>query len=224
MSNAAAKVVMAVTGIIFALFVLVHMIGNLKIYMGPEEFNGYAHWLRAAFHPVLPYEGLLWILRIVLLACLVAHVYCGFLIRTRGRAARGSVRRKGMDASTWMARTMPVTGLILLGFLVFHLLDLTIGAAPVAPGAFQGPTLEASHAHANVIASFSRVPVALVYGLTMVALCAHLAHGLLSVVLDLGAAPGPKAVRITSAIGLAVGLVVAFGNLTIPIAVLTGLV
>ncbi|SJN45893.1 succinate dehydrogenase cytochrome b subunit [Luteococcus japonicus] len=224
LSNAAAKVVMALTGIIFGLFVLVHMIGNLKLYMGPADFNGYAHWLRAAFHPVLPHESLLWILRIVLLACLAAHLYCGWLVRSRGRIARGSVRRKGMPASTWMARSMPLTGVILLGFLVFHLLDLTIGTTPVASDAFQGPTVDASFAYTNVVASFSRWPVALVYGLTMLALCAHLAHGLVSVVLDLGATPGPKAVRTVSAVALAIGLLVALGNLTIPVAVLTGVV
>lgn len=223
-SSATCKVVMALTGIIFGLFVLVHMIGNLKIYTGPEHFNGYAHWLRAAFVPVLPHEGLLWILRAFLLACLVGHLWCGWLVRSRGRASRGAVRRKGMAASTWVARSMPMTGLILLGFLVFHLLDLTTGTAPVPADAFRGPELEASFAYSNVVASFSRWPVSLVYGLTMLALCAHLAHGLVSVLLDLGAAPRRAAVKKTSAIALAIGLVVAIGNLTIPIAVLTGVV
>lgn len=223
-SNATCKVVMALTGIIFGLFVLVHMIGNLKIYTGPEHFNGYAHWLRAAFVPVLPHEGLLWILRAFLLACLAGHLWCGWLVRSRGRASRGAVRRKGMAAPTWMARSMPMTGLILLGFLIFHLLDLTTGTAPVAADAFRGPELEASFAYSNVVASFTRWPVSLVYGLTMLALCAHLAHGLVSVLLDLGAAPRRAAVKKASAIALAIGLVVAIGNLTIPIAVLTGVV
>ncbi|MEL4505271.1 succinate dehydrogenase cytochrome b subunit [Luteococcus sp. H138] len=223
-SNATAKVVMALTGVVFSLFVLVHMIGNLKIYTGPEHFNGYAHWLRTAFGPVLPHEGLLWILRLALLACLLAHLWCGWLVRSRARRARGGIRRKGMGLNRWAAQSMPWTGVILLGFLVFHILDLTTGTAPVATDSFQGPTAAASFAYANVIASFSRWPVALVYGLTMLALCAHLAHGLLSVVLDLGVTPGPKAVKSISAVALAVGLIVALGNLTIPVAVLSGVV
>lgn len=224
LSNAAAKVVMALTGVVFSLFVLVHMIGNLKIYTGPEHFNGYARWLRSAFSPLLPHEGLLWILRVALLVCLLAHLWCGWLVRSRARQSRGSVRRKGMGLNRWAAQSMPWTGVVLLGFLVFHILDLTTGTAPVAADTFQGPTQTASFAYANVIASFSRWPVALVYGLTMLALCAHLAHGLLSVVLDLGATPGPKAVKSIGAVALGFGLLVALGNLTIPVAVLTGVV
>ena len=80
---------MALTGTVFALFVLVHMIGNLKVYQGPEAFNSYAHWLRNAFYPVLPYEGLLWILRVVLLASVIAHIVCALILKSRARRARG---------------------------------------------------------------------------------------------------------------------------------------
>ena len=70
----AMKMTMAITGLIFGLFVLVHMIGNLKIYMGADHYNDYAEFLRTMLEPLFPREGVLWIARIVLLACLVLHV------------------------------------------------------------------------------------------------------------------------------------------------------
>lgn len=217
-----AKLIMAVTGAVFAIFVLVHMIGNLKIYQGEEAFNSYAHWLRVAFYPVLPYEGLLWIMRVVLLACLVAHVYCAVLLRRRGAVARGHWRRRGLGLDVFAARTMMVTGVVLLLFIVFHILDLTLGAAPAGPDEFQAATHEVSHAYANLVASFSRWPVALFYIVAMACLALHLAHGVVSAVVDLGVGVRPRVFSALAAGGLLFGLIVALGNITIPVAVLTG--
>lgn len=210
---------MALTGAVFAAFVAVHMLGNLKVFTGAAHFDGYAGWLRRVGEPLLPHEGVLWILRVVLLACLVLHLWAGWLVRSRGRAARGRVRRRPSHGRSWAANSMPATGVVLLGFLVFHLLDLTTGTRPVAADAYV-----AGSAHANVIASFSRWPVAAVYVVTMLALCAHLAHGLVSVVLDLGAMPTRRGWRTTGAVALALGLVIALANALIPIAVLAGVV
>lgn len=217
-----AKVIMAGTGAVFALFVVAHMIGNTKIYQGAEAFNSYAHWLRVAFYPVLPYEGLLWVLRLVLLACLVCHVTCAIVLARRAGRARGRWRRRGLGLDVFAARTMLVSGIVLLAFLVFHLLDLTVGAAPAAPDGFQHATHDASHAYANVIASFSRWPVAVCYMLVMAFLAAHLAHGVASAVVDLGVGVRARGWTILTGVGLLVGLVVALANLTIPLAVLTG--
>ena len=65
---------MAITGTIMALFVMVHMVGNLKVLAGPQAFNGYAAWLRQVAYPLLPHEGLLWAMRLALGACVAAHV------------------------------------------------------------------------------------------------------------------------------------------------------
>jgi succinate dehydrogenase / fumarate reductase, cytochrome b subunit len=221
-SNVTAKLVMAVTGGILAAYVLVHMIGNLKIYQGAEHFNDYAHWLRTAFEPVLPYEGLLWIVRGVLLLCLAAHVYCSAVLVVRARRARGAHRRKGLGREALTARTMPATGVILLLFVVFHVLDLTLGAPPIAPDDFRTASATSSDAYANLVASFSRPPVALFYVLAMLALAAHLVHGIVSMVVDLGVAGGPRFWRILRLVALVIGLGVAVGNITIPVAVLTG--
>ena len=79
-SSVTLKLIMAGTGIVFALFVFVHMIGNLKVYTGAQHFDAYAHWLRTLLEPLLPYEGALWIFRVVLLSCLIAHVGAAVLL------------------------------------------------------------------------------------------------------------------------------------------------
>lgn len=223
-SNVAAKYIMAVTGVVFALFVAVHMFGNLKVYAGPEKFNEYALWLRSLLMPLLPFEGFLWLFRFALLACLVLHVWCAYLISARARAARGSFRRKGLRGySSFTARTMPVTGIVLLLFVIFHILDLTAGVG-VAPEGFQHGSHTASYAYENLVASFQRPMVSLVYIVAMVMLFLHLAHGPWAAVSDFGVTVSQK-VRswLVLASGL-FGLVVMAGNISIPVAVLLGIV
>lgn len=222
MPSWALKVVMAVTGTLFALFVFVHMIGNLKVFTGAEHFNEYAHWLRTVLEPFLPYEGLLWILRIVLLVSLVGHVWAGAVLWRRSRVSRGPHRRKGLRGMrSFSARSMPVTGVVLLGFIVFHVLDLTVGAEPVAPESFQGPTHEQTFAYENLIASFERPVAAGFYIVALLALFFHLAHGLWTVVNDLGAT-GKRTRAVGAAVGGILALAVLLGNILIPVAVLTG--
>lgn len=217
------KLTMAVTGVIFALFVLVHMVGNLKIFMDPEHLNTYAYWLRTAFEPLLPYEGLLWIMRIVLLVCLVAHVTAAVMISSRARASRGPRKRRGMtNLRSFAARNMLVTGTVLLAFIIFHLLDLTLGKA-VAPSDYQHIENGQAYAYQNVVASFSRWPVSAFYMLALLILFVHLAHGLWTVVQDLGAT-GRRARAVGLFLAGAIPLAILLGNILIPIAVLTGVV
>ena len=183
----ALKLIMAITGIIFGLFVFVHMIGNLKIFLpdtdGVNHLNEYAAFLREFGEPMLPYGSFLWAFRIVLLVCLIAHIYSAFALHGRGQKSRGKFRRSGLmgGLNSFSARTMLVTGIVLLLFIIFHLLDLTIGAQPAATAAF-----EHGEAYANVLASFSRPIVAIFYILAMVILFFHLSHGLWTAVSDLG--------------------------------------
>ncbi|MGO1583878.1 MAG: succinate dehydrogenase cytochrome b subunit, partial [Actinomycetaceae bacterium] len=216
------KTGMSVTGIVFALFVFVHMIGNLKIFQGEAALNSYAHWLRTAFYPLLPHEGLLWILRSVLSVALVVHVVAAVMLWYRGRRARGPHRRTKMRGSrSFLARTMPITGLILLFFVVFHILDLTLGAQPAAPEAFQAATESTSSAYANVVASHERWWSAGIYIVTMLALALHLAHGVFIAVADLGAT-GRRFRAVVSAVAGIVAVAVLVGNALIPISVLAG--
>src|ERR1700741_2233525 len=186
-SDFACKQVMAVTGLVFGLFVLVHMLGNLKAYLGPQEFDGYAVWLRHLLEPVVPYSGVLWVVRAVLLACLVGHVSCAYILWRRARIARGPFRRTGLPLRSFAARTMPVTGVVLLLFIIFHILDLTTGTRPVASAEYSPMTSTRSFAYDNLVHSFDRPWVSAVYILAMLVLALHLALGLWTAVNDLGA-------------------------------------
>ncbi|WP_346845255.1 succinate dehydrogenase cytochrome b subunit [uncultured Rothia sp.] len=224
LSNILAKYIMAFTGIVFSVFVLVHMFGNLKVYLGPEHFNDYALWLRQLLEPLLPYEGFLWLFRIFLLLCLIGHVYCAGIISARAKARRGAFARKGLKGfSSFTARTMPVTGLVLLFFIIFHILDLTAGVA-VAPENFQHGSEAGSFAYQNLVASFSRPAVATFYLLAMVTLFLHLAHGLYAAVNDFGISMGQKVRSTVVLLSGLFALIVMLGNITIPLAVLTGYV
>lgn len=221
----AMKLTMAITGIIFGLYVLVHMLGNLKVYMGAESFNGYADFLREFGYPLLPHESFLWFARIVLIIALVLHVYCAFALIGRAHKSRGRFKRKKMVSgwNTFTARSMPVTGLVLLLFLIFHLLDLTLGVAPAAPGDFQGPVDGAHAAYQNLVESFSRPGVAIFYVLAMVILFLHLSHGIWTASSDLGIT-GHRTRQIVLWVSYLLPAIIMIGNISIPLAVMFGLV
>ncbi|MBP2333678.1 succinate dehydrogenase cytochrome b subunit [Corynebacterium freneyi] len=215
----ALKLIMAVTGVIFGLFVIVHMLGNLKVFAGAGDFNAYAAFLRSVGAPAVPEEGVLWIFRIVLLVAVVLHVYGAFALHGRARQSRGKFRRQGMVSSwnTFTARTMIITGIVLLAFIIFHILDLTIGAA-VAPADFVH-----GEAYANLVASFSRPAVAIWYIIAQLALLLHLSHGLWTATSDLGIT-GARWRKVLLFLSGLIPLLVVVGNIAIPVAVLTGVV
>ncbi|AYJ33202.1 succinate dehydrogenase [Corynebacterium xerosis] len=215
----ALKLIMAVTGLIFGLYVIVHMVGNMKIFMGESDFNAYAAFLRTVGYPAIPNEGVLWIFRIVLLVAVILHVYGAFALYGRARQSRGKFRRQGMVGgwNTFTARTMIITGVVLLAFIVFHILDLTIGAA-VAPENFVH-----GEAYANLVASFSRPLVAIWYIIAQLALLLHLSHGLWTATSDLGIT-GARWRKVMLFLSGLIPLLVVVGNIAIPVAVLTGLV
>ncbi len=219
----ALKVVMAITGAIWAIFVLIHLYGNLKAYMGPEKFDGYAYWLRHAFEPLFPETGVLWIMRVVLILALILHVVAGVMIYFRGRKFRGKHRakkyRNGLQALS--ARLMPLTGVLILAFIVIHVLDLTVGATPIATETFQGPTATESVAYSNLVASFSRPIVAVFYGLMMVFIAIHVAHGAKNVAVDLGSM-GYRLRMTFVIVGAIAAIAILLGNASLPLAIQMG--
>jgi succinate dehydrogenase / fumarate reductase, cytochrome b subunit len=223
LSDFACKQVMAVTGIVFGLFVLFHMLGNLKAYLGPEEFDSYAVWLRHMLEPLAPYSSVLWVIRVALLGCLVGHVTCATTLFFRARAARGPFRRKGLPLRSFAARTMPVTGVVLLLFIIFHILDLTTGTRPVASPEYAHMTATRSLAYGNLVHSFERPWVSAFYIFAMLVLGLHLSHGLWLAVNDLGAT-GHRVRQVSLAVAGIVAIAVMAGNTSLPIAVLTGVV
>lgn len=213
----AVKTVMAVTGLVFTAFVLVHMIGNLKVFGGAGHLDAYAAWLRTVAEPLFPPQGVLWTLRVVLVVCLLAHVGCAGLLVRRSRASAGPHRRRTRPGmASFGARSMLVSGVVLLLFVVFHVLDMTTGTAPAAPEGFV-----AGATYANLVASFSRPWVAAFYGITMVLLAVHIAHGVRTAAGDLGVT-GLRSRTGFAVVGGVAAAAVLFGNAAIPLAVQAG--
>lgn len=226
-SNTDLKLAMAGSGALFSGYVLVHMLGNLKVYQGEEKFNAYAELLRTAGAPVLPRGTLLWTARGVLTAGLVAHVGAAGVLTTRSWRAGGTLlprrgrRPRGRRRSPWEVarRSMRSTGGMLGLFTAFHVLDLTLGARPAASRDFAHGS-----AYANLVASLSRPPVAAAYALSMAALAAHLVHGIPEIANDVGAGYDRAFQRRLRIGANAFGAAVAVGNTSIPVAVLTRVV
>ena len=82
-STIALKLLMAVSGLVFIGYLILHMYGNLKVFAGHEAFNEYAHHLRTFGEPMLPYSGLLWIVRVTLIVAIVAHLYSAYALAAR---------------------------------------------------------------------------------------------------------------------------------------------
>jgi succinate dehydrogenase / fumarate reductase cytochrome b subunit len=212
------KTVMAVTGLLMLLYLVVHMLANLKIFFGPDEFNGYAHWLRTIGEPALHHEWVLWIVRTGLLACVLLHALAAYQLSRRDLTARpvpyqhrgGDTRRAG-----YAARTMRWGGVILALFIVWHILDLTTGTV--------NPNGDAGRPYQNVIASFSTWYGNTIYIVAMLAVGLHIRHGFAAAARSLGAVTVRRARALRwTANGLALALTAGF--LSVPLAVMTGVV
>lgn len=132
------KVVMAVTGVVLVLFVIAHMLGNLKIFIGPDEINAYSRFLREVGTPELGYGQLLWVIRIVLLVCVTLHITAAIQLTRMTWAARPIKYNVKRDLETTLAaRVMLWGGVLLAVFVVFHLLHLTGGVVGFGPGQFK---------------------------------------------------------------------------------------
>src|SRR3954449_4381712 len=120
---------MAVSGIVLMLYVLTHMLGNLKLYLGASDLDNYAEWLRTAGEPALPRATLLWILRIALIAAFAIHIHAAAALTRANREARpvGYRSRREYVAADFASRTMRWTGVIVGLFGIFHLLGLAWG-------------------------------------------------------------------------------------------------
>ncbi len=215
-SNLGKKAVMAGTGIILFGYVLAHMLGNLKLYLGPEALNHYAEWLREMGAPLFPHESALWIVRLLLLAAVVGHIWSAWRVTRDSWAARPSkYEREKRVQLDYAARTMRWGGVIIALFVLFHILHLTTGDVH--------HDFEAGAVYHNVVAGFSVWWVSAVYILANLFLGLHLYHGLWSMFQSLGwNHPTYNAWRRNFAVTFAV--VVTVGNVSFPVAVLTGLV
>lgn len=210
------KAVMAVTGVILFGWIFLHMVGNLKLYLGPEHLNEYAHWLRALGTPAMPETGALWVARLLLLVTVVLHIHAAWAVTMMSREARPvGYRDRRNVASTYAARTMRWGGVIILLFVIYHLLHLTTGQAH--------HDFVKDDPYHNVVTGFRIWWIAAIYIVANLALGLHLYHGVWSMFASLGLThvkfnPWRRTFATTFAV------LITAGNLSFPIAVLTGVV
>jgi succinate dehydrogenase / fumarate reductase cytochrome b subunit len=212
------KWVMAVTGILLMGYVFFHMLGNLKVYLGAEDLNHYGEWLRDLLVPFFPRTVTLWLLRIGLIAAFVFHIHAAYgltRINRQARAAGCYISKRDYQAANAASRSMRYTGVVILLFLIFHLADLTWGTV--------NPDFVRGDVYRNLVASFERPAVSAIYIVANIALGLHLFHGAWSMFQSLGLNnPRWNSWRRGFAVGFAA--IVTVGNLTFPIAALTGII
>lgn len=217
-STVALKILMAVTGLMLVAFLFAHMAGNLKIFVGAGSFDHYAHWLRDLGTPLLPETWFIWGQRIGLLAAVLGHIAAAtILARRAGRARPVRYAHRPKVQGSYAARTMRWGGVIVVLFVIYHILDLTTGHL--------NPIGDRLHPYANVVADFApeRWYVTLFYVVSVVAVGLHLRHGLWSAARTLGQR-SPKGERLAKAAALLLSVALVAGYLSVPFAVLTGLV
>ncbi|MGW4649074.1 succinate dehydrogenase cytochrome b subunit [Kitasatospora sp. NPDC004289] len=209
------KAVMAVSGLVMLLYLVAHMLGNLKVFFGPEDINGYAHWLRTLGQPLLHFGWFLWLARVVLLTAVVAHGVAAYQLSRRDLKARPVRYAHTRRRASYATRTMRWGGVILGLFIVWHILDLTTLTV--------NPLGEEGHPYQNIVASFSTWYGGGVYCLAVLALGLHVRHGFWSAAQTLGA-NNPRRDRGLKLTANGLALLLTAGFLSVPVAVMTGVV
>jgi succinate dehydrogenase / fumarate reductase, cytochrome b subunit len=203
------KVVMAITGLILFGFVIGHMLGNLQVFMGANQMNAYAAMLKAN-------AMLLWGVRIMLLVAVILHIVAAVqLTRMSQRSRPEGYHYKDVIQADYAARTMRWSGPIIAVFVIYHLLHFTTGSVH--------PRFDVHDVYRNVISGFRVWPVSLFYIIAMVALAFHLWHGVWSMFQTLGLI-NPKSDKIIHRLAAIATLALIIGFISIPMAVLAGLI
>ena len=213
------KWVMAVTGIVLLGYVFAHMVGNLKLYYGPADMNAYGDWLRHLGYPILQNSQALWLMRTGLLVAFVLHLHSAYSLTMMNRAARpvGYQSQRDYIAADFAGRTMRWTGIIVLVFIVWHIMDITLGT----PGV--NDEFIAHDPYNNVVASFERPLVAAFYVVANLALGVHIYHGAWSMFQSLGV-NNPRLNQARRGFATILAAVIVLGNVSFPIMVQAGVI
>jgi succinate dehydrogenase / fumarate reductase, cytochrome b subunit len=202
------KAIMALTGLVLFGFVTGHLLGNLQVFLGADRLNAYAAFLKSNLE-------ILWGVRTVLLICVVLHIaFTIQLAQLKSRARPVGYAKKNNAHSSVASRTMYYSGPAIAAFVVYHLLHLTLGTAH--------PDFSEHDVYANVVHGFQQWPVSLAYVVAIGLLCLHLNHGIYSMFQSLGFTHPCYTPRIRAA-AAAVSILFFLGYVSIPAAVLTGI-
>lgn len=225
MSSIGMKILMAVSGLYFIFYVLMHMYGNLKVLSGQAVFDEYAHHLRTMLEPILPYTGFLWLFRLTLIVALLAHLYSAFTLWSRANGARQDrYRVKKAVGASLSSKWMRWGGVTLLLFVIFHLIHFTISKLNFN-GDYSEDRLRVDGVESPyllLVASFRLWWVVLIYLIALVALGLHIHHGTWSALQTLGLTDTAQARSTAKAAGTILAAVIVIGFAIPPLAVLFG--
>ncbi|MFO7811793.1 MAG: succinate dehydrogenase cytochrome b subunit [Pelovirga sp.] len=213
------KILMAVTGLMLIAFITVHLIGNLSVFAGPDSLNAYAK----ALHDLGP---LVWLFRLGMVALFAIHITFGIQLYLENKVATPDPYAiEKTQVTSFSAKTMIFTGLIILAFLLYHLLHFTLQVTNPSISAVNLPLDAASRldVYSMVVLSFQKVFISLIYIIAMVALLLHLAHGISSWVQTLGWNTGPSQDKVIS-IGKILAIVYGLAYIAIPLFILARIV
>lgn len=211
-SSVGAKVVMGLTGLALWAFVLGHIVGNLQIFQGAEPLNAYGEFLKSLAH-----GAGIWVIRAGLLAVVVSHIFFGIRLARMNRMARSVGYRVMKSRRTNVASlTMAISGLLILGFVIFHLLHFTVGV--IQPDYFHADAQGRHDIYDMVVKGFKTPWVVVVYVVGQIVLLSHLIHGTVSLWQSLGIhhkvwTPALKV------IGRGLAAFIVAGNIAIPLAI-----
>jgi len=219
------KYAMAITGIIGIGFVVVHMIGNLKMYLGVinegelrvYDIDVYGEFLRELLVPLMPRTYVLWGLRLVLIGAVLLHIHAAYSLTVLNRKARPVKYQTAQDyqVANFASRSMRWTGIIVVLFIFWHLADLTWG--------WFNPEFVRGAVYRNVDASLSRLPVAALYIVANIALGIHLFHGTWSLFQSMGWS-SPRFNRWRRGLATGIATIIVVGNVSFPVAVQAGII
>ena len=212
------KVLMAVTGLIWIGFLVMHMYGNTKVFLGPEYFNEYAEGLRELGHPIFGHLHLLTIMRLGMTAAFITHVYLQFALYRQNSASRSTAYavHKKVQATPF-ALTMRYGGIAIFFFVLFHLADLTWGTPGIHSEFVRGD------AYHNLTMSFQSPLKVVIYLIALFALGMHLFHGTWSMFQTLGINT-KRTTPMLRMVALVLAVLVPLGFASVPVSVLLGIV
>ncbi|MEO7100583.1 MAG: succinate dehydrogenase cytochrome b subunit [Luteolibacter sp.] len=217
-SSIGKKFIVALTGIVLVLFLAGHLVGNLVVFAGAEPFNEYAYFLHHMFH-----GAGIWVFRAVMLVMIAAHIAATVSLTRQNRAARPPYEYDATIQASKSSRTMMISGLTILAFVIYHMLHFTarVGNGYNTLDRYK-TTLDGKEAHnawLMVIDGFSWWPASLFYVIAMTLLCSHLSHGVGSIFQTLGLR-SKKSAGLIQQVSIASSLVIWLGFISIPIAIL----
>jgi len=209
------KAVMAVTGIVFLLFLIAHMIGNLKVFLGSTDYDNYAAWLRSMGAPAFPHRTLLTVLEVVLALSAALHMGSAAELALRARRARPVRYAGGRPPQGYASRTMRTGAILIVIFVLYHLLDLTFRVV--------NPKGSAGDPYGNVVADFRNPAITAFYVICLLVLGLHIRHGVWSALQTLGRSSARRQ-RGINLFAVVFSVLLTGGFLAVPFGVVIGVI